>query len=110
MKKKNMLFFAVVLTLAIISTGILVYAQNSTPCTEHEYKVAAYDNGAATLMCQRCGETCSDRFSDHMNEVGYDPLDLNSDGIVNAKDYAILIRHFDSNGPVSGWESPEIGL
>ena len=110
MKKKNMLFFAVVLALAIISTGIMVYAQNEAPCISHEYKVAAFDNGTATLICQRCGETQSDSFSDHLNQRNYEPLDMNSDGIVNAKDYAYLIHHYDSTGPISGWESPEIGL
>ena len=110
MKKKNMLFFAVVLTLAIISTGIIVYAQNETPCIDHVYKVATFSNGEATLICKQCGETCSDCFSDHLNERGYEPLDMNSDGIVNAKDYAYLIHHYDSNGPISGWETPIIGL
>lgn len=110
MKKKNKFFFAVVLTLAIISTGIIVYAQNETPCIEHDYKVAAFDNGTATLMCQQCGETCSDCFGDHLNQRGYEPLDMNDDGIVNAKDYAYLIHHYDSSGPISGWESPGIEL
>lgn len=109
MKKKNKAFFAVILALAIIGTGVMVYAdQNETPDHSHDYKVATFDGNEASLICQICGAETTDRFDSHINEENYAPLDMNGDGIVNAKDYAYLIHHYDSNGPISSWESPGI--
>ena len=33
-------------------------------------------------------------FAEHIDEVGYSPLDMNSNGIVNAKDYALLVKNY----------------
>lgn len=103
--KKRIGFFAVVFALAIISTGIFVYA--SPDNHTHNYQVAAFDGSNATLTCRICGESEEEAFSGHLNERGYAPLDMNDDGIVNAKDYAYLIKHYNEYGPISSWGGPE---
>lgn len=61
---------------------------------EHEWIVSKYDNifsdTIVTLHCQNCGCDYQVSFSNYLNSRSFSPLDLNNDGIVNAKDYAIL--------------------
>lgn len=44
------------------------------------------------LTCTKCGETDEEAFAEHLNDTDCEELDINSDGIVNGKDYAYLIQ------------------
>ncbi|MCR5208036.1 MAG: hypothetical protein K6C14_06115 [Eubacterium sp.] len=109
--KKRFIVLLLTATFAAAWTGIIVYAEQDggTP-HPHEYAVAAFDGENATVTCNICGEYKTVNFAAELNSTDCPELDMNDDGIVNAKDYAYLIKHFDENGPISSWESPEIGL
>ena len=70
------------------------YKDNYTQTIDHSYQVTSFNNGIAVLTCTCCDEECSDSFAAHINESGYEPLDMNGDGIINAKDYAYLIKNY----------------
>jgi len=61
---------------------------------EHKWIVSKYDNiysdTIVTLHCQNCGCDYQVSFSNYLNSRSFSPLDLNNDGIVNAKDFAII--------------------
>ena len=96
MKKQFKLVLLSALVMAVISTGLMIaFASQENDLEvqhDHEYFVASFSNGVATLECDICGETQTARFDEHINERGYEPLDINNDGIVNAKDYGYLIQ------------------
>ena len=60
----------------------------------HNYCVVSFENGIATLKCSDCNDVTEEAFENHINQRGYAPLDMNDDGIVNAKDYAYLIKNY----------------
>lgn len=65
----------------------------------HQYAITAFDSGTATISCSVCGKTYTAVFAEHINAVtgdtGYDAvLDVNHDGVINARDYALLIKMF----------------
>ena len=60
----------------------------------HNYQVLSFNGDVVLLKCKDCGITTNDSFKNHINERGYAPLDMNDDGIVNAKDYAYLIKNY----------------
>ena len=64
-----------------------------TEALGHNYEIDSFENGLVVFKCSRCEDEHSDAFADHINERGYAPLDMNDDGIVNAKDYAYILRH-----------------
>lgn len=65
----------------------------------HNMQVSSFENGVVSIICANgCGESRSYTFSDHINAKTTDTnyaegLDINSDGIINAKDYARLLKH-----------------
>ena len=106
MKKllKNNLKIVIILAviIAVVLTGFvfaLADQENELEFCDHEYSVTAFDSesGIATLVCQECGETVHERFIDHVNEKDYEPLDMNNDGYVNAKDFAYMMHNFPNN-------------
>lgn len=66
----------------------------------HSYAVTAFtDDGVATIACTVCGDSREVRFVDCLNaqtgDANYEPLlDVNHDGYINARDYAILDSRF----------------
>ena len=95
MNKKTKLI-TVISTIVIIFTStvfVLADQENNLDIPhEHEYQITAFDSetGGVTYTCEICGDIQVDCFTDHLNEVGYVPLDMNDDGIINGKDYAYL--------------------
>lgn len=65
---------------------------------EHQYQITSFDtrDGSIIYTCDVCGEQQTDHFIDHINERGYEIIDMNHDGIVNGKDFAYLMRNYDS--------------
>ena len=53
-------------------------------------------NGVVTLHCDKCNENYKVKFSKKANSR-FAPLDVNNDNIVNGKDYAILLKKYNSN-------------
>ncbi len=96
MKKRLKLLLLSAFVIVVTSTGLMIaFASQENDLEvqhDHEYFVASFSNGVATLECDICGETQTERFNEHINEIEYEPLDINNDGIVNAKDYAYLIQ------------------
>ena len=106
MKKllKNNLKIVIILgvIIAVVFTGfVFAFAdqENELEFCDHEYSVTAFEteSGTATLVCDECGDTIYDKFSDHVNERGYEPLDMNNDGIVNGKDFAYMMHNYTNN-------------
>lgn len=65
----------------------------------HQYAITAFENGTATVNCAVCGKIYTAVFAEHINAVtgdaAYDAvLDVNHDGVINARDYALLIKMF----------------
>jgi len=65
----------------------------------HPYAVTAFKNGTATISCSVCGKTYTAVFAEHINAVtgdtAYDAaLDVNNDGVINARDYSLLVKMF----------------
>ncbi len=60
---------------------------------EHEWTISSYNSifndTIITLHCSNCQRDYIVSFSNYLNR-GFPPLDLNNDGIVNAKDFAII--------------------
>ena len=65
---------------------------------DHNIKITSFVNGVVTVSCDKgCGLENSYVLADHINaksgDEGYvEILDLNSDGIINAKDFARLLK------------------
>ena len=68
--------------------------QKSIPALGHSYAIQQFENGVAEFRCSRCEDEFSDSFADHINDKDCDYFDMNGDGIVNAKDYAYLLKNF----------------
>ena len=105
MKKflKNNLKIVIILgvIIAVVLTGfVFAFAdqENELEFCDHEYTVTAFSNGVATICCSECGDTDTLVFAEHLNSRDCEELDMNHDGIVNAKDYAYLINNFTDNG------------
>ena len=64
----------------------------------HSFQVASFENGVVDVNCANgCGESHSYTFAEHINATNGDAnyvegIDINSDGIINAKDYARLLK------------------
>ena len=112
---------ALLLAAAVIASGsAIAFAQpdegNNSPHT-HEYHVVSFSQGVVSYKCRYCGDAFSEAFASRLNERNYAPLDVVADGVINAKDYAFLINHYDSFGPINGyddgsgsWEIPGIDI
>ncbi len=70
--------------------GIINLADFDINSTEPE--ILSFD-GKTVILTDNNGKTTSVLFADYINKRYY-PLDLNDDGVVNAKDYAYLIRNY----------------
>lgn len=60
-------------------------------CDSHSLRVSDFDGQLATLSCKHCTYSEQTEFIEHCNKA-YPLLDLNNDGVVNAKDYAMLLH------------------
>ncbi len=114
MNKKNIKKLALVVAASVLLTGTAVItAMGEGGTCEHEYHAAAISNGTVTLRCEQCKNTVQVEFMDYIN-TDYEPLDVVDDGIVNAKDYAYLVKNYNEFGPINGfteegttdWEGP----
>lgn len=97
MKQKHKILTTVVVLLVIISTLTVAFANQENEFDfphEHNYQITAFADGVVTFTCEICEENYQENFAEHLNDCGYAPLDMNGDGIVNAKDYAYLIRKY----------------
>lgn len=96
MKNKSKFLIIIALVISVISTGLIVFADQENelevPC-EHQYQITDFQGHNAIFTCEECDESYEVSFTDHVNERGYEPLDLNNDGIVNGKDYGYLLRY-----------------
>ena len=93
--KKFKIIACLALITAVICTGfVLAFAdqENNFDVCDHTYTVTSFEDGVATLTCTECGDTDTEVFADHLNDTDCEELDMNSDGIVNGKDYAYLIQ------------------
>lgn len=98
--KKQTKMIAVISAICVLLTGTLIVLaaqENELDIPhEHEYQITSFDSGTGTVTftCDICEETQRECFADHLNERGYEALDMNQDGIVNAKDYGYLIQNY----------------
>ena len=60
------------------------------------YYIPAENDNIIVFHCSNCNEYYRVRFAEHLNDRDFPLLDLNDDGIVNAKDYAILLKTYIS--------------
>lgn len=61
---------------------------------EHAYVVAGLTaDDKVQLECEECGDVLTVAFEEYIN-TDYAPLDMNNDGIVNAKDLAYIIKEY----------------
>lgn len=61
----------------------------------HSYKAVSIDGDTVTLQCVRGDDTSAIGFADNYHSHVTDEnkaLDVNGDGVINAKDYAILYK------------------
>ena len=61
----------------------------------HSYSLSSFSNDTATFKCSACGDTFTLSFINAVNskkgDEKYSPyLDVTKDGVINAKDYALL--------------------
>lgn len=78
------------LIVVILSMSIVVYAVDND---EHNQLLSYFDGEVAELICVDCGAVENIRFDSYIN--GYEEnLDVVNDGIINAKDYAVLRKRF----------------
>lgn len=96
MKKKWIVFLsAFVLLLTGSAIAFATQENELTPSCEHEYQIVSLErNGDIILMCDNCNDRITTTFAEHLNERDYAPLDVVPDGIVNAKDYAIIYQNY----------------
>jgi hypothetical protein len=96
--KKIKIIICLALAVAVICTGlVLAFAdqENELEFCDHEYEITAFNDGVATFECTECGDTYTDAFADHINEEGYESLDVVPDGIINAKDFSYLMKNYE---------------
>ncbi|MBQ9228893.1 MAG: hypothetical protein IJ168_08700 [Eubacterium sp.] len=96
MKRKWILFLLAAAVL-LSGTAMALAAQENelTPECAHHYQIVSFDrDGNIVLKCQKCRDVMSTTFVEHLNERDYEPLDVVPDGIVNAKDYGYILRHY----------------
>lgn len=100
MKKKNYKWIIIFsMLLVLLTSAVLVFANQENEYEiphDHEYSIVSFHDDIAVFQCDICDDTLEICFSDHLNQYDYPLLDLNGDGIVNAKDYALLIQRFKS--------------
>jgi len=65
----------------------------------HTEAVTAFADGTAQVTCSACGNVRTIDFAAHLNAVqgsdAYEPLlDANDDGVINARDFAVLSKQF----------------
>ncbi len=63
----------------------------------HSYSLSSFSGDTATVKCSACGDTFTLSFIDAVNskkgDEKYSPyLDVTNDGVINAKDYAVLSK------------------
>ncbi len=63
----------------------------------HSYSLSSFSGDTATVKCSACGDTFTLSFIDAVNskkgDEKYSPyLDITNDGVINAKDYAVLSK------------------
>ena len=98
-KKRNKGIFCFLLSLVLLLTGsAIAFALQENelipPC-KHDYQIVSLEkNGDIILMCDKCNDRITTTFAKHINERNYAPLDVVSDGIVNAKDYAYIYHNY----------------
>ena len=61
-------------------------------CLTPEYEIQSFDGITVTLI-DKDGKTISVNFANYMNK-SYEPLDVVEDGVINAKDYAYLLKNY----------------
>ena len=71
-------------------TGLDITVFASFVCDNHSLVATDFDSVLATLSCRNCRHSEQVEFMAHYAEP-YAPLDVNDDGIVNAKDYVMLL-------------------
>ena len=107
-KKLNKpLITLLVLSFAILFGALAVQAAQENEIYEPhecEYEVVAFVDGTAYCSCTICGDIETVEFMDYVNSY-YAPLDVVEDGIINAKDYAYLIKNYPSVVPTTPTET-----
>ena len=99
MKKR---WITLVATVALLLTGTaFAFASQENeltlPC-EHNYQIVSLErNGDIILMCDNCKERTTTTFAEHLNERNYAPLDVVPDGVINAKDYSYIYKHYKND-------------
>lgn len=110
MRKMNKLISVLFLAVILGALSIFAYASEiiiTPPEDSHNYYVSEIGLDDITYVCQECGETITLTkgelkvmwSTDYINKVPQTSdiddsayLDLNNDGIINAKDYSILVK------------------
>lgn len=92
--KKKILIAISVFIIAFIP--ITIMAQTTD---EHCYKVVDFRNGIVGIKCEHCGAYYRTSFEGYVNIMEGDDwyisaLDVNDDGIINAKDYAKIYNEY----------------
>ena len=98
--KRYKLCICILTAVFVICTGVLIAfadQENELEFCDHEYEISAFNHGVVTFECTECGDSYTENFKDHLNERGYEAIDMNSDGIVNGKDYGYLLRDYGNN-------------
>ncbi len=94
---------AIISAMIVFVTGTLIVLANQENefdiPHEHEYQITAFDcdTGIVSFTCMVCDDEKTERFIDHINERNDNPIDVNHDGIVNAKDFAYLMKYYSNN-------------
>lgn len=87
--------FALLAAVITVAAAAAAYAAGGTLSenahSEHSYRVTALKNGAVFFCCSECGKAETAMFSDWLGSAEALP-DAVSDGTVNAKDYAALLK------------------
>ena len=85
-----------VVAVALVITAKSVYASVNSH-ESHNYEITSFDKatGEVCLRCAECGDEQTQLFSEELNSRGASLLlDVVNDGVVNAKDYAFIERHY----------------
>ena len=70
------------------------YKDTYVSALSHNYELSSFENNCAVFSCVRCDSIYNEPFSEHINQRDYAVLDMNGDGIVNAKDYAYILKNY----------------
>ena len=102
MKKKTKISIILIALVILLTSTIIAFADQENEFDyphEHENQITSFDTETGTIFftCEICGEPSTDLFVNHINERGYEPIDMNHDGIVNGKDFAYLMRNYSNN-------------